>query len=78
MLTASLTMPGFSPDSSLLFRYWDMMYINRTVAAWLVVIRRMGVKVLIYLKLRNSGDLRIFSYSFENKTARPDSSSHLS
>ena len=59
-ITASLTTVFFLPFS------WSSddiatLYINRTEAAWLVVKRRMGVKVLIYLKFRNSDELCISS-----------------
>ena len=36
-----------------------LAYMNFTVAPWLVVGRRMGVKVLMYLKFRNRGEFRI-------------------
>ena len=42
-----------------------LAYMNFTVAPWLVVGRRMGVKVLMYLKFRNRGEFRICSYCSE-------------
>ena len=44
--------------------------MNFTVAPWLVVNRRMGVKVLMYLKPRKMGDWMVLSYSSDLSTVR--------
>ena len=47
--------------SSAAFADTALMYINFTVAPWLVVKRRMGVNVLTYLKFRKMGERLISS-----------------
>ena len=59
-ITASLTTVFVFPFSLSSADRADLC-INLTEAPWLVVKRRMGVKVLMYLKFRNREDLWISS-----------------
>ena len=73
-VTASGTTATALPFSSPFFRFSApsraLLYMNFTVAPWLVVKRRMGVKVLMYLKPRKMGEDTVLSYTSEWSAVR--------